>query len=140
MNLEKAIEIAVSAHKGQLDKAGQPYILHPLRVMLQMDMEVERIVAVLHHVIEDATEDWNFQRLKEAGFGEEVIEALRFLTKDDNHVPYMDYVKRIRENEIARKVKLADLRDNMTLWRLPSISEKDIARICKYAEAHSVLS
>ncbi len=139
MNLEKAIEIAVSAHKGQIDKACQPYILHPLRVMLQMDTEVEQIVAVLHDVVEDAGQVWNFLRLQEAGFGDEVIDAIRCLTKDDNDAPYMDYVERIRGNAIARKVKLADLRDNMALWRLPVVTDKDLARTRKYAEAHSLL-
>jgi uracil-DNA glycosylase len=138
MNLEKAIEIAVSAHKGQVDKANQPYILHPLRLMLQMDTEVEQIVAVLHDVVEDASQDWNFQRLQEAGFANEVIQALRLVTHNDGS-PYMDYVKRIRENPIAKKVKLADLRDNMDLTRIPNVTEKDLARIRKYAEAHSLL-
>ena len=124
MTLEKAIEIAVSAHKGQVDKAGQPYILHPLRVMFQMDTEVEQIVAVLHDVVEDAI-DWNFQRLQEAGFGDEVIEALRLLTKNDDHEPYLDYIKRIGENSIARKVKLADLWDNMDPRRLSKVTDKD---------------
>jgi (p)ppGpp synthase/HD superfamily hydrolase len=139
MNLEKAIEIAVSAHKGQVDKAGQPYILHPLRLMFQMDTEAERIVAVLHDVVEDAAQDWNFQLLEKAGFDDEIIDALRLLTRDDSKTRYIDYVKRVRENPIARKVKLADLQDNMDLRRLSEFTDKDLGRIRKYAEAYSIL-
>ncbi|MDR3566778.1 MAG: hypothetical protein P4L43_01995 [Syntrophobacteraceae bacterium] len=140
MNLEKAIEIAISAHKGQVDKAGQPYVLHPLRVMRQMDADVEQIVAVLHDVVEDAPKDWTFKRLEDAGFGGDILAALRLLTKSDPHELYMDYIKRIRENSIARKVKLADLQDNMDLRRLSKVTDRDLARVRKYARAYNLLS
>ena len=93
---------------------------------------------MLHDVVEDDGQNWNFQRLRESGFSDEVLEALQLLTHNDE-LPYMDYVKRIRENAIARKVKLADLTDNMDLRRLSEVTDKDLARVRKYAEAYGLL-
>jgi len=135
-DLENAIEIAVRAHRWQLDKAGQPYILHPLRVMHKVDSEEERIVAVLHDVVEDSF--ITIEHLKEKNFSETILRALRLLTKkpDDD---YFKYVKRIAINTIAKKVKLADLEDNMDLSRLPEVTEKDRERLAKYKKAKEIL-
>lgn len=135
-SLEQAIELAVTHHKGQKDKAGKPYILHPLRVLTAMETEEEQIVAVLHDVVEDTVV--TIEDLKEDGFSENVLRVLRLLTKkpDDE---YFKYVKRIANNAIARKVKLADLEDNMDLSRLPMITDDDRARLIKYKKARSIL-
>jgi len=131
-NLEKAIIIATTAHQEQVDKAGEPYILHPLRVMLALQTEAERITAVLHDVIEDT--HYTIQDLREEGFPEKVLEALELVTKKENE-DYDTFIKRLSGNEIARKVKIADLNDNMNISRIKNPSEKDFARIEKYKKA-----
>lgn len=132
--LEKAVALAVEAHKGQLDKSGQTYILHPLRLMLQMDSEVEMITAVLHDVVEDSP--WELEHLREMGFSDEVLEALALLTHDTAALSYDNYIQRIKGNPLARRVKLADLSHNMDIRRLPApLSMKDIGRLAKYRGA-----
>lgn len=130
--LNKAIEIAASAHTGQVDKAGEPYILHPLRVMLSRDNELERICAVLHDVVEDS--NITFDDLRKKGFSEDVIEVLVCLTKS-NGESYDEFIDRVLENEAACRVKLADIHDNMDLTRIKNPTKKDLARIRKYKEA-----
>ena len=130
--LNKAIEIAVRAHVGQTDKGGTPYILHPLRVMLTRDNELERICAVLHDVVEDA--DITFDDLRKEGLSEEVITVLDCLTKRQGET-YDDFIRRVLENEAACSVKLADLMDNMNLTRIQNPTEKDMGRLKKYKEA-----
>ena len=130
--LEKAIEIAIEAHKGDVDKAGAPYILHPLRVMFQMETKEEMIVAVLHDVIEDS--EITLERLRSEGFSERVLEALDSVTKRDGET-YDDFAKRAASNPIGRKVKLSDLRDNLDLSRINEISDKDLERVAKYHKA-----
>lgn len=107
--VERAIEIAIEAHAGQRDRAGQPYILHPLRVMLAQDDDASRVVAVLHDVVEDS--DWTPDDLRREGFPEGIIVALDALTRREGE-PYMDYIDRAGANQTAREVKIADLRDN----------------------------
>jgi (p)ppGpp synthase/HD superfamily hydrolase len=137
--LEKAIDIALKAHTGQIDKAGAPYILHPLRVMLQMESEVEKIIAVLHDVIEDGRDrGFTFDYLRKAGFPEEIIETLKVLTHDKSE-PYELYIKKIALNPVARRVKMVDLRDNMRIDRISHPTEKDYARIEKYKRALNIL-
>jgi (p)ppGpp synthase/HD superfamily hydrolase len=140
-NLERAIEIAVSAHKGQTDKGGSPYILHPLRVMMALDSETEKIVGVLHDVVEDS--DWTFEDLENEDFGPEVIEALKSVTKnDDEHgtdESYFRFVERARQNPIGRRVKIADLQDNVDVSRLPEVDEKTKQRVEKYKKSLEVL-
>jgi (p)ppGpp synthase/HD superfamily hydrolase len=152
-NLQRAIEIAVDAHKNQVDKAGAPYILHPLRVMLALQTNTERIVAVLHDVVEDS-ESWTFNRLASEGFSEEIIAALRSVTKNDplknpirsdshgqsEHESYMDFIKRAGANEIGAKVKRADLKDNMDLSRIADPTEQDFSRMKRYKEALALLN
>lgn len=130
--VERAIALALEAHKGQVDKAGAPYILHPLRLLAQMESEEEQLAALLHDVVEDS--DLTFEALQEGGIPERVIEALKLLTHQDTDT-YEEYVAQIAHNPIARKVKLADLRDNLRLERIPHPTEKDIARLEKYARA-----
>jgi (p)ppGpp synthase/HD superfamily hydrolase len=136
--LERAIEIAVEAHKGQVDKGGSPYILHPLRVMMSVNGESEKIVAVLHDVVEDS--DWTFDGLLEEGFCIEVIEALKSVTKESEDEDYELFIQRAMQNPIGCKVKIADLRDNLDVTRISDITEKDVKRIKKYKKALKLLS
>ncbi|MVX66583.1 GTP pyrophosphokinase [Clostridium chromiireducens] len=130
--IEKAILIAVNAHKGQIDKGGSPYILHPLRLMFSREDETEKICAVLHDVIEDT--DVTLDYLREQGFSKEVLSALDALTRrnDEN---YEQFIDRIIENKIACNVKLADLNDNMDISRIKNPTEKDYERLEKYKKA-----
>lgn len=130
--LDKAIQIAAKAHEGQKDKAGQPYILHPLRVMLRTGNDNERICAVLHDVIEDTP--ITLEMLRNEGFSPEVLAVLDCLTKRDGE-SYDDFIGRVLMNELACHVKLADLADNMDLSRLPAPSEEDFQRLEKYKKA-----
>jgi (p)ppGpp synthase/HD superfamily hydrolase len=131
--LERAIAIAATAHTGQTDKAGAPYILHPLRVMLRVSTDVERITAVLHDLVEDC-EDWSFERLRTEGFTLEVIEALRSVTKREGEA-YEDFVTRACQNPIGRRVKLSDLHDNCDLSRISNPTAKDHERVARYRRA-----
>lgn len=135
--LNKAIEIATRAHAGQVDKGGEPYILHPLRVMLSRENELERICAVLHDVVEDS--DITLDDLRREGFPEEVITVLDCLTKR-NGESYDVFIDRILKTETACRVKLADLCDNMDISRIENPTEKDFARIKKYREAADRIS
>jgi len=130
--LNKAIEIATRAHAGQVDKAGEPYILHPLRVMLSCKNELERICAVLHDVVEDS--EITFDDLRKEGFSEDIITVLDCLTKRRGE-SYDEFIDRVLKNETACRVKLADLRDNMDLTRIKDPKDKDFERIKKYKEA-----
>ena len=137
MNLERAIEIAVAAHKGAVDKGGQPYILHPLVVMMSLKTDEEKIVGVLHDVVEDT--DWTFEALKQEGFSEDIIEALQSVTKSDSDSNYLDFVERAKANAIGRNVKIADLKHNMDVSRIPSISDLDIERLERYKKSLEIL-
>ena len=136
--LEKAIEIATEAHQGQFDKAGRDYIGHPLRVMEMGKTEEEKIVGVLHDVIEDT--DWTFERLAEEGFSDEVIAALRCVTKISENENYDDFIDRVKKNPLAVAVKINDLTDNMDIRRLPYLSDKDVKRLKKYLKAYKRLT
>ena len=131
-SLERAIAIAVEAHRGQTDKAGQPYVLHPLRIMLSLDSVAERIVGVLHDVVEDS--DWTFAALRQEGFADSIIEALDSLTRREGET-YGAFVARAATNPIGRAVKRADLLDNCDLSRIANPTERDHARIEKYRRA-----
>ena len=136
--LERAIEIATEAHQGQLDKAGKDYIGHTLRVMAMGRTLDEKIVGVLHDVIEDS--DWTFGMLQNEGFSPEVIEALRCVTKTSENENYDDFIDRIRKNPLATAVKLNDLTDNMDIRRLPYLSDKDVKRLKRYLKAYKRLT
>ena len=135
-NTKKAINIAYNAHMGQTDKFGIPYIFHPMHLAEQMDSEEECIVAMLHDVVEDT--EITFEQLEE-DFSEIVIEALKLLTHDKS-IPYDDYIKNLKNNPIAKKVKLADLMHNSDISRLEQITEKDYVRLEKYKNALQILS
>lgn len=135
--LEMAISVAVTAHAGQTDKGGAPYILHPLRVMQRMRTEEERIVAVLHDVMEDCPA-WGVSALKQVGVSDSALAALTALTRLRGE-SYDDFIRRCGENELARRVKLADLGDNMDMSRIPSPTPADYARFEKYERASDYL-
>ena len=144
-NLQRAIEIAVEAHKGQTDKAGAPYVFHPLRVMLSLKTEAERIVGILHDVVEDCP-SWSFNRFENEGFPSEIILALQSVTKteaeelsikaatdeDAKYLAYWCFVSRAIQNPIGKEVKLADLRDNWDLSRIENPTQQDLARLKRY--------
>ena len=134
MNLHRAIEIALDAHKNVSDKGGNSYILHPLRLMLQMDSEEEMIVAILHDVVEDS-EKWSFDKLKEEGFSKKIINSLRSVTKENKNEDYEKFIDRSIKDKIGRKVKIADISDNLDISRLKEVTDKDILRINKYKKA-----
>ena len=136
--LERAIQIATEAHKGQFDKAGREYIGHPIRVMEMGKTEDEKIVGVLHDVIEDT--DWTFERLEAEGFSQEVINALRCVTKTSEDENYDEFIDRVKKNPLAASVKINDLTDNMDIRRLPYLSDKDVKRLKKYLKAYKRLT
>ena len=135
--LQRAIEIATEAHKGQFDKSGKDYIGHPLRVMEMGKTDDEKIVGVLHDVIEDT--DWTFEKLAEEGFSQEVISALRCVTKLSENENYDEFIDRVKKNPLAVAVKINDLTDNMDIRRLPYLSDKDVKRLKKYLKAYKKL-
>ena len=136
--LERAIEIAREAHCGQLDKAGEDYIGHPLRVMAMGRTVDEKIVGVLHDVVEDSA--WTFEMLAAEGFSAHIIEALRCVTKLSASEPYDKFIARVKKNPLAVAVKLNDLTDNMDIRRLPYLSDKDVKRLKRYLKAYKQLT
>lgn len=134
---KKAMKLCFEAHKNQTDKSGLPYVFHPFHVAEQMPDETTTVVALLHDVIEDT--DFTLQDLREMGFDEDVLDALALMTHDKN-VPYMEYVAKIKGNDIARTVKLEDLRHNSDLSRLDKIDETAMKRVEKYRAAIQLLS
>lgn len=134
--LERAIALAAEAHAGMVDKAGAPYILHPLRVMLRVADERARIAAVLHDVVEDT--EWTLERLREEGFDPEVLAAVDALTRR-NGEDYYDFCRRAAQHPIARIVKRADIEDNLDLSRIPDPSPEDHVRIERYRRALDLL-
>lgn len=135
--LARAVSIAEKAHAAQKDRYGAPYILHPLRVMARVHSPEERIVAVLHDVVEDT--DWTFDQLAAEGFSPEIIQALDSVTKRPGE-PYPLFVQRSAANPMGRKVKLADLEDNMDLRRMTDLTPQDLPRLQKYLSAWRTLS
>lgn len=134
--LERAIAIAAQAHAGKTDKAGAPYILHPLRVMLGVQDAPARIAAVLHDVVEDST--WTLDQLRAEGFAPDVVAAVDALTKRKGE-SYEDFVRRAGQDPIAHRVKLADIADNMDPSRIAHPTEEDHARMTKYRGARAIL-
>ena len=132
--LEDAIALAAQAHQGQVypTPSGEPFILHPLRVMLQVEADIERIVAVLHDVVEDTA--YTLDDLHRLGYPDEAIEALHRLTRRDGE-PYEAYIGRVAGNPIARRVKLADLADNLANNRRLEPTAQNRARVERYERA-----
>lgn len=133
---KKAMKLCFAVHKEQVDKSGLPYVFHPFHLAEQMETEDTTVVALLHDVVEDS--DMTLHDLGQMGFGKTVIEALALLTHDPA-VEYMDYVRAIKDNPIAKAVKLADLRHNSDLTRLDTVDEKALTRREKYIKAMALL-
>ena len=135
---KKAVMIAQEAHKGQLDKGGNPYIEHPLYVASQVDTMELKIVAVLHDTLEDS--DMTANDLKKEGFPERIVDAIVMLTHEDgNEEAYLDYIRRVATNTMAAAVKRADLMHNMDMSRIQNPTEKDLKRRAKYEKAFGLL-
>jgi hypothetical protein len=134
--LEKAIEIAVEAHRGQIDKAGKIYILHPMRVMLRGKNETEMIVGILHDTVEDTPVTLDMLRME--GFSEEILAAISCITKEKGE-DYGHFINRVLTNPLATQVKLYDIEDNMNRDRIPFPTPKDEARFAKYEKYHGVI-
>ncbi len=130
--LEDAVQLALDAHRGQTDKAGRPYILHPLRLMVQMQTEAEQMAAVLHDVLEDS--DWTLAALRQRGFPREVVIAVDCLTRREDEA-YEAFITRVATHPIARAVKLADVEDNLDVRRLGDLTEADRERLDRYRRA-----
>ena len=137
LTLERAVVIAVSSHEGQTDKGGHPYILHPLRVMMRVSSEDERIVAVLHDVLEDTS--LSLPYLIKEGLNQSCVDALIDLTRDDNE-EYDAFIDRIAQCQLATVVKMADLGDNMDMSRLKTWTRADEKRQAKYQRAYDRLA
>lgn len=133
---KRALKISFNAHKNQTDKSGMPYVYHPFHLAEQMDDEYSTCVALLHDVVEDT--EMTLDELSEI-FPKEVTDAIALMTHDDN-VPYLNYVRKIKENPIAAKVKLADLKHNSDLTRLDVIDDKALERVEKYKGAIKILN
>ena len=133
---KKAMKLCFEAHKDQFDKSGIPYVLHPLHVAEQMPDEITTVVALLHDVVEDT--DYTLEDISAAGFPKVVTDALALLTHSKS-VPYMEYVAALKENPIARLVKLADLVHNSDLSRIAEVTPEDVLRIKKYKKAREIL-
>ena len=134
--LEAALQLAAQAHSGQQDKAGKPYILHPIRVMLSVETTDEQIAAILHDTVEDT--DVTLEQLSEEGFSAEIVSAVRALTKLKGE-SRVDAARRAVEHPIARQVKLADIKDNMDMSRIPDPTDKDFARLDEYKLVKEIL-
>lgn len=130
--LDKAISIAAAAHSGQKDKYGSPYILHPVRLMVRVHSEEEMITAILHDVVEDT--DWTLEGLEKEGFSHNITEALDCLTRREEET-YDSYIERAASNPLARKIKLADLEDNMDMKRMKIIDSNSVERLVRYHKA-----
>ena len=134
--LENAITLAVQLHAGQLDKGDQPYILHPLRVMLQLQQPDQQIVAVLHDILEDT--NTTVQDLQNLGFQTHIIQAIQALTKLP-HETRVQAAMRTAQNPLACAVKIADVKDNMNLARIPNPTARDLARLEEYRQVLDIL-
>lgn len=134
---KKALKLCFEAHKEQVDKTGMPYVFHPFHLAEQMDDEISTICALLHDVVEDT--DTTFADLLNMGFPQEVVDVLKLLTHDDA-VPYLDYVKKISTNSVAKQVKIADLKHNSDNTRLYVVDDKALERCKKYQQALDILS
>lgn len=136
--LSKAINLALKAHEGQVDKSGMPYAGHVMRVMAAGKTVDEKIVGVLHDVVEDT--GWTFDALLAEGFPTHIVDALRCVTKLSDSEPYDEFIQRVKTNPLAVAVKINDLTDNMDIRRYKELSELDIKRLQKYLKAYRELT
>jgi len=134
--IEKALRIALEAHENQTDRYGAPYILHPLRVMMTLTDETEKIVAILHDIIEDSS--WTGEMLLQEGFEPLIVSSIEALSKTPGE-EYMEYIRRTTLNSITINVKLADLADNMDLTRCTELTADDLQRFNRYINAWNFL-
>lgn len=130
--LDKAIRIAAQIHEGQKDRYGEPYILHPIRVMQRVESEPEKIAAILHDVIEDS--EWTLDDLRREGFSKAIVDIVDRLSRRENE-PYFEYLERVKPNRSALNIKLADLEDNMDMRRISKLSKDDPERMARYHQA-----
>ncbi len=135
--LEKAIGIALKAHQNQKDKYGQPYVLHPIRIMSSFRNPILQQIAILHDVVEDSS--WTCEQLAAQSFSAEIVEAVDALTRRSEE-SYDSLIDRASINPLALLVKLADLEDNMDIRRMKDITEKDGERLNRYRKAHAKLT
>jgi (p)ppGpp synthase/HD superfamily hydrolase len=135
--IEKSLNIALRAYAGKTDKAGREYIHHPLRVMAKMKTDLEMSVALLHDVLEDS--DITAEQWLAEGIPAEVVEAVQCLSKNENE-DYQNFVGRTKKNELAAKIKIADIEDNIDVLRLPSLDDYDLTRVQKYHSAWQFLN
>lgn len=135
-NIEKALKIAYKAHENQFDKGGKPYINHPLHIAKKLKNEDEIITALLHDVIEDSP--ITIKDLKKLEFNDDILKALSLLTKNKDE-DYFLYINKLKNNNLARKIKILDLEHNLDIKRLPIIKDKDLQRIEKYKKALNIL-
>ena len=133
---KKALKLCFEAHKNQVDKSGLPYVFHPFHVAEQMTDEATTIVALLHDVVEDT--DYTLEDLAAEGFGKDILEAVALMTHEDD-VPYLDYVAKLKDNPIARAVKLADLAHNSDLSRIGEVDDETRERLEKYKKPTALL-
>lgn len=133
---KKAMRLCFEAHKDQVDKAGLPYVFHPFHLAEQMPDEETTTAALLHDVLEDS--EYTLEDLTRMSFSQPVLDALALLTHDES-IPYLDYVAKLKDNPVARAVKLADLRHNSDLRRLDEVDDNALRRVKKYKEAISLL-
>ena len=136
-DIEEAIRIAVEAHRGKKDRAGAPYVLHPLRLLFRVRTDAERMAAVLHDVVEDTA--WTLDDLRAVGFADEVVDAVDALTRRKGE-SYEAFVDRAAAHPVARRVKLADIEDNLDLRRIGHVEGRDLERIDRYLRAWRRLS
>lgn len=134
---KKAMKLCFEAHKNQVDKTGLPYVFHPFHLAEQMNDENTVVCALLHDVVEDT--NYTFKDLKNMGFPNVIIDALKLLTHSED-IPYMDYIERLKDNKIAKQVKIEDLKHNSDLSRLNTITENDLRRKQKYQKALEYLN
>lgn len=144
-SIEHALEIALEVHGGWTEKAGRPYILHVLRVMAKMETDEQRLTAILHDVVEDSAdfaEPYTPARLESLGFPVAVCTAVRALSHASGvtDAEYQDAIERLLSNELARRVKLADLEDNMDVRRYQALEDKSVPYLKKYLRAWRTLS
>lgn len=136
--LAKAIRMALTAHEGQTDKSGMPYAGHVMRVMQAGRTIDEKIVGVLHDIVEDT--EWTFEALLAEGFPPHIVEALRCVTKLSDDEPYDRFIERVKPNSLARAVKINDLTDNMDVRRYIELTDRDVNRLRKYLKAYRELT
>ena len=136
--LSNAISLALKAHEGQVDKSGMPYAGHIMRVMATGRTMDEKIVGVLHDVVEET--DWTFDALLAEGFPVHIIDALRRVTKLSDNEPYDEFIERVKTNPLAVAVKINDLTDNMDIRRYKELSDWDVKRLKKYLKAYQGLT